>query len=127
MPQRVICFVVVLKLFFNAESFSQINLSGKGVAQPVIASFSTGQSTFSFENRGFISIKKSGQSAREIKKNFHPPAFSTERFINQPRSFFCRQEWLFEKKTSIPLRVRLGSLEYVNYLEQKPNAGRPAR
>jgi hypothetical protein len=61
------------------------------------------------------------RSAIDSLKNY-PLHIVNSNYYSSTLSFFCKKELQMEKATKIPLRVRLGSLEYIDYLEQKPNS-----
>jgi hypothetical protein len=45
-----------------------------------------------------------------------------QNFYKQNLGYFCKKEIQLQKAVSLPLFIRLGSKEYVDYLEKKPNA-----
>ena len=47
------------------------------------------------------------------------------RYYIQSLGVVCKNELQLEKITKVAFRIRLGSLEYVNWIEQKPNAHKP--
>jgi len=48
-----------------------------------------------------------------------------QNFYNQHKGYVCRKEDLLQKATGLNLFIRLGSKNYVDYLERKPNAVKP--
>lgn len=72
------------------------------------------------------SLKAASQlNLRAVKDTVEKPNFLhplPQNFYNQGLGFFCRKENQLQKLTSLPIYIRLGSKEYVDYLERKPNA-----
>lgn len=127
MLQRRFYFVVVLIFLINGEIFGQSKprlnnsftttyhaallktyLKNSDGIVPAAATFS--------QPADFLSLKRSLPVAPVLFQNH----FSADQL-----SFFCKKEYQFEKATSVALRFRLGSIEYTDYLEGKPNAVKP--
>lgn len=62
---------------------------------------------------------KAGTDTVEKKNSLKP---LPQNFYNQNIGYFCKKEIRLQKLTTLPLFIRLGSKEYVDYLERKPNA-----
>ena len=121
--QRVYQFLVVLLLMLPAKSFSQQQMPRNGQNSPHTVSFLENFQVKKFQSSYANYLFNSGASYRFTPSAFYVTPGSAEiirsGLILQNLPFFCKKEFQFEKTTSIPLRVRLGSLEYVNRLEGK--------
>ena len=133
MTQRYFFGVVVFFFLFNGEILAQ----EKNVEKiPVFLSNYSNYTGFSISGSHRYFIRNTPKFGKEIAVKpfalslstitFNPsrPTCLSQDFYSQHLSFFCRKELQIEKATSIPLRFRLGSMQYTDYLEQKPNCSR---
>lgn len=75
-----------------------------------------------FYNLFFTRYKISYNKLEEIDHNFFRLA---KAYHHHMPGFFCQKELQLDKITPVNFRFRLGSLDYVNWMEQKPNAIKP--
>jgi len=113
MPRSPIYFLVLFLLMFSNKGFSQrktLNIWNMN-----------SDSTHSVNKYpGFIF--NTGKMLEKNSKNLVLNGFCSPETYKKGIGFFCQKELELDKLTPLPIRFRLGSLEYVNWLERKPNA-----
>ena len=137
MRQRTRFFLVVLLLMFAGNIFSQINsnsntyLETHGIKTFTICDSLLPPHLCSAKFKkiivvpGEISLSYCWGPQIAYKPAFNLLAPIAKDFSTAQLGIVCKKEFEFEKKTSIPLRLRMGSLDYTNYMERKPNALKP--
>ena len=121
--QRVYQILVVLMLILPARIFSQQQMPLFAQKTPHIYSEENLKAPKNHNNSYSVSAFVDTKAPRPFTLNPLPIGMEVinANLTIQNLPFFCKKEFIFEKNTSVPLRVRLGSLDYVNKLEGKEN------
>jgi hypothetical protein len=149
MVQRLSVFLVVLLLMFNGKIFGQKDCSEPKKIMSTWIDNGSCWNKITLKLTGFDSTKLklpinyntllNFEFEKQLRLDYQKidfnvlkpqPFFLFSKPISLPSyanqlGFFCKKELQLDKITAVPLRFRLGSLEYVNWMEQKPNAVKP--
>jgi len=130
MAQRSISFLVVLLLIFYGEIFGQENpqnFKGKTINRAKIIRQSIKK--INGEQHAITHIPHETFIVWGYSPVTKPDCFGTKTYMifkptiyTRDLGWFCKKELQLDKITPLPVRFRLGSLNYVNWMEQKPNA-----
>ncbi len=127
MSQRLCSFLVVFLLMFNGKIFGQtgpVLFFGDSAyllfKSPQKISTSSGYPKFSN-----LKVAYPGYNFGSVYPSISILNVTSGKLYTDNLGFFCKKELQLEKITTVPIRFRLGSMEYVNWLEQKPNAVKP--
>jgi hypothetical protein len=131
MPQRIF-FIVVVLIFLpfgeilgqqkNVENFSSTRPWLRYLQANSRLQTSTKNVKYFLDNSG---VEKPGNTCINTLLLSSPfPALSpvSPAFYVNSLDFFCRKELQIEKAIALPLRFRLGSLQYTDYLEGKSHS-----
>jgi hypothetical protein len=129
--QRLRIFLSICLLIFYGNSFGQKNtqnfycLVNNPPDRPQFWRSKCLENTDTFKPEVGISFRQQGTHSsfeRLMTLVKSPDCILPPGYYVNSLGLVCRQERKLDKISPVPLRLRLGSLDYVNYLEQKPNS-----